>query len=271
MRSTATPEVVCRSLLRTLRPGSGKCPGGSASSPDWERALCLSEPKASLGKEGEGPDRLVGGAAFERNPGCPDPHPSGLSVSAAIAACDAKAESPLPIGRGGVRRAVLMHFPSASIATRPHHRQGSSSDRIVASTPRRFSDTSPLVTLITLKPSASMLRVRSSSYAISRGVEWVAPSTSTTNLPDRATKSTTYRSMGCCLRNFQPSSWRLRNACQSRFSALISLRRRARALWIDLGIHVARIVPSGGTRSCPGEVTRTHTVESRVDYEQGAS
>src|SRR5258708_26114279 len=50
--------------------------------------------------------RHSAGASSQR----PAPHPSGLSVSAAIAACDAKAESPLPLGRGGVRCTVFAHL-----------------------------------------------------------------------------------------------------------------------------------------------------------------
>src|SRR6202790_269697 len=58
------------------------CRDANASSPDCERALCLSEP-ASLGKEGKGLCRRRGSTRFQRTPQRPVPHPSGLSASVA--------------------------------------------------------------------------------------------------------------------------------------------------------------------------------------------
>jgi hypothetical protein len=252
MIGTIPLDVVFGIPSHTPWPGLGEYRRCGASSPDWERALCLSEPKASLGKEGEGPGRRVGVNALERISGRPAPHPSGLSVSAAVAACDAKAESPLPIGRGGGRGTVLVQLPDVG----PY---GWSSAKIVARTPAIFSRTSRLVTRTTRNPSASRWDVRCSSRATSEPVECVAPSTSTTNLPDSVTKSTTYRSITCCLRNFQPSSWRLRSACQSRFSALVSPRPRARARCSELRMPVPRIVSLGRTRSCREEATLAHS------------
>src|SRR5262245_24907587 len=77
-------------------------------SPRWERAPFLSEPQASLGKEGEGPAPLRldscfrgSGIAFARTSQGPVPHRFAVSVSVAVAPCDANGESPLPLGRGG--------------------------------------------------------------------------------------------------------------------------------------------------------------------------
>src|SRR5258708_10814595 len=66
--------------------------------------------------------RHSAGASSQR----PAPHPSGLSVSAAIAACDAKAESPLPLGRGGVRCTVFAHVTGRRCIDALDFREGGS-------------------------------------------------------------------------------------------------------------------------------------------------
>src|SRR5271165_995955 len=86
------------------------------------------------------------------------------------------------------------------------------------------------VTRTTRNPSDSMTCMRYSSRANSSDAECVTPSTSTTSLPSSITKSTTYRSIGCCRRNFQCASFRFLNACHSRAFALVCEARSLRAL-----------------------------------------
>src|SRR5262245_20083559 len=75
--------------------------GKPASSPQWERIVCLSE-LASLGKLGEGPARF---AAVDKTQTGPVPHPAVVSVSVAGAPCDANAGRPLPQGGEGASAA----------------------------------------------------------------------------------------------------------------------------------------------------------------------
>lgn len=121
--------------------------------------------------------------------------------------------------------------------------------RINSRTPSRLSYTSVLVTRSTWKPQASSAAARSRSYACSRLVSCVTPSTSTTSFPSSVTKSTTYRSIGCCRRNFHRSSERLRSACQSRASALVCLNRNDLALARNFSIPLTRLLRS---RPLPG-------------------
>ena len=122
---------------------------------------------------------------------------------------------------------------------------------IISSTPSRFSYTSVFVTRTTRKPQASRTCVRPLSRSISSGSEWVTPSTSTMSLPSSDAKSTTYRSIGCCRRNFQWASLRLRKACQSFASALVCDARRARALALNFSIPLTRIASGDAIRPLP--------------------
>jgi hypothetical protein len=115
---------------------------------------------------------------------------------------------------------------------------------IISRTPSRFSYTSMFVTRTTWKPNASRKCVRSPSRAISAPVLCVAPSTSTMSLPSIVTKSTTYRSIGCCRRNFQRASRRPRNACQSLPSALVCAARSFRDLCLKRSIPLTRLLRS---------------------------
>ena len=71
----------------------------SAPSPNWERALCVSEPQASLRKEGEGSD---GPLPAPRSPKLSAPGPSPFAPKAHLRF--AKARSPLPHGERGRSR-----------------------------------------------------------------------------------------------------------------------------------------------------------------------
>ena len=126
---------------------------------------------------------------------------------------------------------------------------------IISNTPSMFSYTSTFVTRTTWNPHDSRMRVRSESRANSRGEECVTPSTSTISLPSSVTKSTTYRSMGCCRRNFHRDSRRFRNACQSLASALVWKARSLRALCLKRSIPLTRPLrgrplPAGERYSC---------------------
>jgi hypothetical protein len=114
---------------------------------------------------------------------------------------------------------------------------------IISSTPSRFSYTSVFETRTTMKPQDSSTCDRTSSRLTSEGSECVTPSTSTMSFPSRVTKSTTYRSIGCCRRNFQRASLRLRNACQSLASALVCDARRDLALALNLTTRLLRSRP----------------------------
>ncbi len=119
-----------------------------------------------------------------------------------------------PSGRGRFR-----HSRNRVRGTSPH--SGRSVLSIISSTPSRLSYTSAFVTRTTKNPSDSSTLVLSMSCATSASVACVIPSTSIMSLPCKVTKSTTYRSMECCRRNFQSASRRFRNARQSLASALV--------------------------------------------------
>jgi len=93
---------------------------------------------------------------------------------------------------------------------------------------------------MTRKPHRSSVLVRTVSRHRSISVECVAPSTSTTSLPSRVTKSTTYPSIGCWRRNFQRASLRLRSAYHSFASALVCEARSCRALCLNRSIPLTR-------------------------------
>jgi hypothetical protein len=125
---------------------------------------------------------------------------------------------------------------------------------IISSTPSRLSYTSVFVILTTKKPSDSSTFVLSASCATSASVECVIPSTSIMSLPCKLTKSTTYRSMECCRRNFQPASRRCRNARQSLASALVCEVRSLDAFRLNRFIPLTRPLrgrplPNGERRS----------------------
>ena len=137
-----------------------------------------------------------------------------------------------PMGRGRLRssrvRGLLRYFTPSVLSIRSR-------------TPSRFSYTSVFETRTVRNPQASRTSDLALSRLISDAVECVTPSTSTTSFPSSDTKSTTYRSIGCWRRNFQRASLRLRNACQSRTSALVCDVRRARARVLNLSIPLTRI------------------------------
>ena len=139
-----------------------------------------------------------------------------------------------PPGRGRIASAIRVRGAQASGKV----------VRINSRTPSRFSYTSMFVTRSTWKPQASRATVRSRSFASSWAVPCVTPSTSITSLPPSVTKSTTYRSIGCCRRNFHRFSERLRSACQSRASALVCLARNALARARNLSIPLTRLLRS---------------------------
>lgn len=136
-----------------------------------------------------------------------------------------------PAGRGRSRSERVRGFC-------PHDRPNVRS--IISRTPPRFSYTSMFVTRTTRKPRDSSNRVRSRSRASSKSELCVTPSTSTTSLPSSVTKSTTYRSIGCCRRNFQRARRRPRSACHRRASALVCLARSLRALCLNRSIPLTR-------------------------------
>jgi hypothetical protein len=140
-----------------------------------------------------------------------------------------------PTGRGRERSERVRGFC-------PH--LGRKVRSIISRTPPKFSYTSMFVTRTTWKPNASRRRVRSASRAISVSVLCVAPSTSTISLPSIVTKSTTYRLIGCCRRNFQRARRRPRNACQSRPSALVCAARSFRDLRLKRSIPLTRLLRS---------------------------
>lgn len=121
--------------------------------------------------------------------------------------------------------------------------------RINSRTPSRLSYTSVLVTRSTWNPQASSAAVRSRSCASSRSLWCVTPSTSTMSLPSSVTKSTIYRSIECCRRNFHRSNERFRNACHSLASALVCFDRSNLALVRNLSIPLTRLLRS---RPLPG-------------------
>jgi len=144
-----------------------------------------------------------------------------------------------PAGRGRIAFAIRVRGTQASGKV----------VRINSRTPSRLSYTSVLVTRSTWKPQASSAAVRSRSYACSRLASCVTPSISTISLPSSVTKSTTYRSIGCCRRNFHRSNERLRSACQSRASALVCFDRNNLALARNFSIPLTRLLRS---RPLPG-------------------
>jgi hypothetical protein len=111
-------------------------------------------------------------------------------------------------------------------------------------TPSRLSYTSLFETRSTRNPNADSASDRARSFSCSVGVAWVTPSTSTMSFPSSDTKSTMYRSIGCCRRNFQRAMRRLRNACQSRCSALVCDERRRRARDLNCSIPLTRLLRS---------------------------
>ncbi|MDB5548436.1 MAG: hypothetical protein JWP21_1883 [Tardiphaga sp.] len=113
--------------------------------------------------------------------------------------------------------------------------------QINSRTPSRLSYTSVLLTRRTRNPQSSSARGRARSPATSASVLCVTPSTSTTSFPSIVTKSTMYPPISCCLRNFQRSSRRARNACHNLASALVCDRRRFLALALNLSIPLTRI------------------------------
>ena len=115
-----------------------------------------------------------------------------------------------------------------------------SSRPIISRTPSRFSYTSALLTRTTWNPRNSRIRVRSASRARARDDACVTPSTSTMSEPSKVTKSTMYRSMGCCRRNFHRASRRFLRPCQSRASALVCVARNCRALRLNRSIPLTR-------------------------------
>ena len=58
------------------------------------------------------------------------------------------------------------------------------------------------------------------------------------------TKSTMYRLIGCCRRNFQWAKRRPRNACHNRVSALVCDARSLRALFLKRCIPLTRLLRS---------------------------
>jgi hypothetical protein len=137
-----------------------------------------------------------------------------------------------PVGRGRFR--LCRNRVRGSAQIEPNSRA------IASSTPSRFSYTSLLATRMTWKPNDSSRWVRSTSRALADGEPWVAPSTSTINLPSSVTKSTTNRSMACWRRNFQCARRRLRSAYQRRASALVCVVRRRRDLCLNRCIPLTR-------------------------------
>lgn len=141
--------------------------------------------------------------------------------------------SPLPVGeRSGPAK------PEPGEGT--FHCASVNSRSIMSRTPSRLSYTSVLVTRMTWRPQRSSFRVRSASYASSSGRACVTPSTSTISFPCRVTKSTMYRSMGCCRRNFQRARFLLRSACHNLLSALVCEDRSLRALRLNRSIPLTR-------------------------------
>lgn len=124
----------------------------------------------------------------------------------------------------------------------PH--DGRSVWSIMSNTPSRFSNTSMFDIRTTWKPNASSILVRSASREISLEFECVAPSTSTISFPSMVTKSTMYRSIGCCRRNFQFSNRRPRKACHKRASALVCDVRSLRAIFLKRSIPLTRLLRS---------------------------
>jgi len=147
-----------------------------------------------------------------------------------------------PPGRGRTRsvrvRGLSIH---EELSIEPDYdRAMLSVDSIVSRTPSMFSYTSTFEKRRTRNPQFSKSRVRIMSRAISSGSPCAAPSTSTTSLPSIEAKSTTYRSIGCCRRNFHHASRRPRNRYQSLASALVCDARSARALFMNLSIPLTR-------------------------------
>jgi hypothetical protein len=140
-----------------------------------------------------------------------------------------------PPGRGRLRSSRVRGLSIQS---------GRSVFSIISRTPSRLSYTSVFETRTTRKPQASRTSVLASSRASADGSAWVTPSTSTISFPSNVTKSTTYRSIGCWLRNFQRASRRSRNACQSFASALVCDKRSFRALALNLSIPLTRLLRS---------------------------
>ena len=136
-----------------------------------------------------------------------------------------------PLGRGRPRSGRVR-------GSHRHDRRNVRSS--ISSTPPILSYTSVLVTRTIKKPNDARMRVRSSSRRSAAGVECVTPSISITSLPSNVTKSTTNRSIGCCLRNFQSAILRFRNACQRRNSALVCAERSFRALALNCSIPLTR-------------------------------
>ena len=83
----------------------------NAPSPDWERALCLSE-LASLGKEGEGLGRRGGSTALKHTPAGPVPHPSGLSLSVATLPATLRPEALSQSGEGALATLSTVPLPA---------------------------------------------------------------------------------------------------------------------------------------------------------------
>jgi hypothetical protein len=140
-----------------------------------------------------------------------------------------------PLGRGRPR--------SGRVRGRCPH-DGRSVWSIISRTPERLSYTLTLVTRTTWKPNASIKYVRSMSRRISACVLWVAPSSSTITFPSIVAKSTMYRPIGCCRRNFQCARRRPRNACQRRASALVWAPRNLRARCLKRFIPLTRLLRS---------------------------
>jgi hypothetical protein len=115
---------------------------------------------------------------------------------------------------------------------------------IISRTPWRLSYTSIFETRTMWNPQASSTSDRALSLASSDGSSCVTPSTSTISFPSSVTKSTTYRSIECCRRNFHRANRRLRSACQSFASALVCAERRLRALALNLSIPLTRLLRS---------------------------
>ncbi len=188
-------------------------------------------------------DREQGMALFHRHEHLPDawhrkrPHGGAARREAQDAIAAMKGDRAAcsvhvsPVGRGRPRSGRVRGLVP---------QDGRSVRSIISSTPSIFSYTSILLTRTTRKPSASSARVRCSSRFIATAVVWVTPSTSTTSFPSSVTKSTTYRSMGCWRRNFQRSSFRFLNACQSRNSALVCDARSFFALFANRCIPLTR-------------------------------
>jgi hypothetical protein len=183
--------------------------------------------------------------------------PTGANLAASLAAvvsnstCGATLSPRLsPAGRGRFRQSRNRVRGCCS-------HDGRSVRSIISSTPSKLSYTSVFDTRTTRKPNASSVRVRSASRATAAFVECVVPSTSTISLPSNVTKSTTYRSIACWRRNFQPPSRRPRSARQSFASALVCEDRSWPALLSNRSIPLTRPLcgrplPTGKTCTTSG-------------------